>query len=183
MLTCWYWSPRESGGDCHQRSDPSIAYSIGWFSDGLLGPQCSHDRPWIESFPGTVANLQYNSSSLTLSPHVEVASIFLPCAMLMAGELNICPKLYWGAKQRAKTVCKAMRTNIFSQNGPHTNSTTWWNQIPFHAAKQRRSNYLGGGEKNSRTSRHLQHNLNSCKYELTNVVQRLLLSRLACYEV
>ena len=41
IMSTWLYSlPRESGGDCHQRSAvPSIAYIIEWFFSGIAGLQ------------------------------------------------------------------------------------------------------------------------------------------------
>lgn len=113
IFTRWYWSPRERGGDCHHLSVPSIAYSIEWSLEGTLGSQWSQDRPRMPSFPGTVANLQNNSDSLTSSPHVEVASIFLPWAMLIAGGLSLCPSPDLTAKLTTKRACKIANTGFF----------------------------------------------------------------------
>lgn len=133
MFTRWYWSPRDRGGDCHHFSVPSIACMIEWFLEDTLGSQWSQDSPRISNFPATVANLQNNSCSLTSSPHVEVASIFLPWAMLIAGRLSLCPWPDFGAKLTASMVSRMAITGFFImettpslQNHP----TIWRTRLP-----------------------------------------------------
>ena len=151
IFTRWYWSPRERGGDCHHLSVPSIAYSIEWSLEGTLGSQWSQDRPRMPSFPGTVASLQNNSDSLTSSPHVEVASIFLPWAMLIAGGLSLCPKPDLTAKLTTKRACRIANTASFIVEtlipgaSAHKDDTAS-QQIPLCAGRKARgSNYLGRG--------------------------------------
>lgn len=122
MLTRWYWSPRDRGGDCHHFSVPSIACWIEWFLEDTLGSQWSQESPRISSFPATVANLQNNSGSLTSSPHVEVAWIFLPWAMLIAGGLSLCPWPDFGARLTTiRMACRMVTASFFIvENCPHS---------------------------------------------------------------
>lgn len=161
MFTRWYWSPRDSGGDCHHFSVPSIACWIEWFLEATLGSQWSQESPRISNFPATVANLQNNSGSPTSSPHVAVAVIFFPWAMLIAGRLSLCPWPDFGAKLTSRMACRMARAGVFIVETAHT-----LNNQPHefahstisshtHAASQQRllcvsrkqgsSNYLGRG--------------------------------------
>lgn len=158
MLTRWYWSPRERGGDCHHFSVPSIACWIEWFLEDTLGSQWSQESPRISSFPATVANLQNNSGSLTSSPHVEVAWIFLPWAMLIAGGLSLCPWPDFGVRLiTIRMACRMVTASFFIVENCHTlhNHLTidWRSEVTHGDTTQtslcgetpRGSNYLGRG--------------------------------------
>lgn len=172
MFTRWYWSPRDSGGDCHHFSVPSIACWIEWFLEATLGSQWSQESPRISNFPATVANLQNNSGSPTSSPHVAVAVIFFPWAMLIAGRLSLCPWPDFGAKLTSRMACRMARAGVFIVETAHT-----LNNQPHefahstisshtHAASQHRLLCVekarklklpwAWGKKNSRISRDLQ---------------------------
>ncbi len=120
MLTRWYCSPRDKGGDCHHFSVPSLACWIERFLEATLGSQWSQDNPKISNFPATVANLQNNSGSPTSSPHVAVAVIFFPWAILIAGRLSLCPWPDFGAKLTIIRACRMARAGEFIVETAHS---------------------------------------------------------------
>lgn len=95
MFTRWYFIPRESGGDCHHFSVPSIAYRTGCAYFTLYGSHLSQASPLmgVPDVTETVASLQYNSLRFTPSPtpQVDVATIFFPWAIFINEGRSPCP--------------------------------------------------------------------------------------------
>ena len=151
IVTRWYWRPRDRGGDCHHFSVPSIANAIEWFLEDTVGSQWSQDSPRISNFPATVANLQNNSGSPMSSPHVAVASIFFPWAMLIAGGLSLCPYADFVAILTTRRTCRMAKSDFFIVECPaslHTSIPRAENnrtQTSLRVETAWSSNYLGRG--------------------------------------